>query len=53
LMFYLLVLDRVGAHVYIILSPRTKWCIFVYAGLIGVYSGLFNIWNVISNNMIQ
>jgi hypothetical protein len=52
LTFYLLVLDRVGAHIYIILSPRTKWCVLVYAGLIGVYIGMFNVWNVISANMI-
>jgi hypothetical protein len=53
LMFYLLVLDRAGAHFYIILSPRTKCCILVYAGIMGVYIGVFKVWNRISANMIQ
>ena len=45
LIFYLLVLDRVGLHFYIILSPRTWWCVVVYSLLLLAGVGLKFAWD--------
>jgi len=34
--FYLLVLDPAGCHVYVCVSPRTNLCILVYLGSNGL-----------------
>eukprot|EP00808_Paulinella_micropora_P003062 g82785.t1 len=45
LVFYLLVLDANSIHLYVILSPRTAACVLVYAGILGIYIGLYTFWN--------
>ena len=39
--FYLLVLDRFGVHLYPIFSPRTSYCVLIWAGVAVGYYGLF------------
>jgi len=53
LMFYLLILDPKGLHFYVILSPRTHLCMVVHAVVLGLYYGLFCLWNIISVKMIE
>lgn len=44
-MFYLLILDPAGLHFYIILSPRTVFCIIPYLIILSLYFGLYHFWN--------
>ncbi len=46
-LFYLLVLDRLGVHLYPIFSPRTHWCAVAYSVFVGLYFGAFRGWNAI------
>ena len=39
--FYLLVLDRLGVHLYPIFSPRTSYCFLIWGGVAWAYYGLF------------
>ena len=39
--FYLLVLDRLGVHLYPIFSPRTSYCFLIWGGVAWGYYGLF------------
>ena len=41
LIYYLIELDAKGFHFYIILTPRSHFCIFVYSLAIGMYYGIF------------
>jgi hypothetical protein len=43
LLFYTMVLDRVGVHLYPIFSPRNSYCILVWSAVLGAYYGLFHI----------
>mmetsp|Transcript_12546 Transcript_12546/g.18950 ORF Transcript_12546/g.18950 Transcript_12546/m.18950 type:complete len:255 (-) Transcript_12546:218-982(-) len=45
--FYLHVLDPAGYHFYIILTPRTPWCVVVYSSIIGLYYATFVGWNLL------
>jgi hypothetical protein len=47
IIFYLFVLDPAGWHFYIILTPRTPWCVVVYSGILGLYYGFYLMWNEI------
>lgn len=47
LLFYLLVLDRIGVHLYPVLSPRTPWLILPLTFLICTFIGGFFFWNEI------
>ena len=47
LLFYLLVLDRIGVHLYPVLSPRTPWLILPLTFLICSFIGGFHFWNEI------
>lgn len=42
--FYLLVLDRLGVHLYPVFSPRSSFLIFAWLGALGCYVGTFHIW---------
>ena len=46
-LFYLLYLDPHGLHFYIILTPRTVFCIFPYILVLTLYYGTFVGWNYI------
>jgi len=41
LCFYLYALERQGTHLYIILSPRTPLCGFVYASMMALFGGIW------------
>jgi len=41
LMFYLMYLDPNGLHLYIILSPRTRFCVVSYTALISIHVGMY------------
>ena len=47
MLFYLNVLDPLGFHIYIILTPRTGYCVFIYSIVILVYLGCYFGWNSI------
>ena len=47
IMFYLNVLDPLGLHFYIVFTPRTIYCVFPYAMILGFYWGLHHGWNYI------
>jgi hypothetical protein len=44
-LFYLLVLDRFGVHLYPIFSPRTCWSVLSWTALLGTYFLVFYGWN--------
>lgn len=43
--YYLWVLDAAGFHFYIIMTPRTPWCLVSYFGIIGLYFAAYFGWN--------
>eukprot|EP00956_Cyclotella_meneghiniana_P019859 scaffold34525_cov58-Cyclotella_meneghiniana.AAC.3 len=43
--FYLLVLDRIGVHLYPIFSPRTLWSVLSWSALLVTYFLVFLGWN--------
>jgi hypothetical protein len=43
--FYLLVLDANGIHMYICFTPRTPACGLVYSSVVALYVGAFMFWN--------
>jgi len=45
LLFYLFILDPLGLHFYIVLSPRTKWSTLVYTIILGSIYGFYRAWN--------
>lgn len=45
LIFYLLVLDANGVHLYIILSPRTSAVVLVHLLVMGLYVAFYVLWN--------
>lgn len=45
ILFYLNVLDRLGLHFYIILTPRTGWTVLTYSGILGLYYAVYCGWN--------
>lgn len=47
ILFYLLVLDRIGVHLYPIFSPRSAWVGGTWLFLISCYVGCFHGWNSI------
>lgn len=51
MMFYLNVLDRLGLHFYIVFTPRTVYCVFPYALVLGSYWGLYYGWNRVLSNI--
>lgn len=51
MLFYLNVLDRVGAHIYIFLTPRTHFCILNYSVVLSVYLACFYGWNYVSHHV--
>lgn len=46
--FYLLVLDPQGLHFYIILTPRTPYCVVSYSLILLTYYGCYLGWNQLS-----
>ena len=44
-LFYLLVLDRLGVHLYPILSPRSHACVVVYGLILALMYGCWRGWN--------
>ena len=46
-LFYLLVLDARGVHLYVILSPRFWACPLVYLGILALYCLFFFLWNAV------
>lgn len=44
-LFYLLVLDRLGIHLYPILSPRSHACVIVYSLILALMYGCWRGWN--------
>jgi hypothetical protein len=52
-MFYLNVLDAMGLHIYIILSPRTFLCFIPYGVILFSYLGLLNGWNSILGKVYE
>lgn len=44
LLFYLAALDRHGHHFYIILTPRTHFCIVPYTLILVLYAAIWNHW---------
>ncbi len=44
-LFYILVLDRIGAHLYPIFSPRSNLVVLTWLGVFGAYLGCFRFWN--------
>lgn len=44
-LFYLLVLDRIGVHLYPVFSPRTNWLILPWSFMIASFIGGFYFWN--------
>jgi hypothetical protein len=44
-LFYLLVLDRLGVHLYPVFSPRTKLCIVFWSAIFVLYYVTFRFWN--------
>lgn len=44
-LFYLLVLDPRGLHFYIILTPRTPFCVVSYSLILATYYGCYVGWN--------
>ena len=51
--FYLLVLDAAGFHFYIILTPRTPWCIVSYFSIFGLYFAVYYGWNAALDYYLQ
>ncbi|RYG66050.1 hypothetical protein EON64_10640 [archaeon] len=43
--FYLTVLDPLGLHFYLILTPRSRLCLLSYGLILGGYCALFHLWN--------
>lgn len=52
-LFYLLVLDSQGLHFYIILTPRTNYCIVSYSLVLLTYYGCYLAWNFIIKSCFQ
>lgn len=48
--FYLLVLDRLGVHLYPVFSPRSPFLIFAWLGALGCYMGTFHVWRYLLSN---
>lgn len=44
-LFYLKVLDPLGLHFYIVLTPRSKLCILAYGFILGGYYLIYLFWN--------
>ena len=53
-LMYLLVLDRIGVHLYPIFSPRTKWSLLSWTALMGTYVVVYIFWNrIISSGRLS
>jgi len=51
---YLLILDRIGVHLYPVFSPRTLWSLLSWTALLGSYFAVFYFWNhIISSGWIS
>lgn len=46
-LLYLLVLDRIGVHLYPVFSPRTFWSVLSWSALLGTYWLCFQLWNAV------
>ena len=44
IIFYLFVLDANGIHLYIVFTPRTKWCAVTYSAMMGLFVGFYYFW---------
>lgn len=51
-LFYLLILDRFGIHLYPVFSPRTNWVILTWTACFGCYMGTFRFWNMIIQKQV-
>lgn len=52
MLFYLLVLDPRGLHFYIILTPRSSYCLISYSLILLVYYGFYLGWNQVANHFM-
>ena len=44
-LLYLLVLDRLGVHLYPVFSPRSDWSMLSWSVFLGTYFVVFHAWN--------
>jgi len=44
-LFYLLVLDARGVQIYVVFSPRTRWCVVTFSLIPLLYAGAYHAWN--------
>lgn len=45
MLFYLLILDRIGVHLYPIFSPRTHWCVVIWSAVWFLHFAIYWMWN--------
>lgn len=45
MLLYLLILDRIGVHIYPIFSPRIHWCVLSWSGIWFLHLVIFWMWN--------
>lgn len=45
MLLYLLILDRIGVHIYPIFSPRIHWCVLSWSGIWFLHLAIFWMWN--------
>jgi len=50
-LLYLLVLDRIGVHLYPVFSPRTFWSVLSWTALVGTYFLAFHVWNAAMSSL--
>ena len=43
--FYLLVLDRIGVHIYPVFSPRTNYVVITWCTVFSLTIGVYHFWN--------
>lgn len=46
-LFYLMVLDPRGIHLYIVITPRTVYSVFTYSFVVGAHFLIYNQWNTL------
>lgn len=52
-LFYNLVLDRIGVHIYPIFSPRTNYSIITWVVVLFIFLGFFHVWNSVILNYME
>jgi len=53
-LMYVLVLDRIGVHLYPVFSPRTLWSVLSWTAMFATYFAVFHFWNhIISSDRLS